>query len=53
MCDYRTPASRFSEGAHQGIALKVMNFRSSGACQSKPWLPWATWQLPYKACHVR
>ncbi|CAK9004560.1 Potassium voltage-gated channel subfamily H member 2 [Durusdinium trenchii] len=24
----------------QGIALNVMNFRSSGACQSKPWLPW-------------
>eukprot|EP00435_Cladocopium_sp_Y103_P055925 s912_g18.t1 len=40
MCDYRIPASRFSEGAHQGIALQVMNFRSSGACQNKPWLPW-------------
>ncbi|CAE7515010.1 KCNH2 [Symbiodinium natans] len=40
MCDYRNPPSRFAEGAHQGIALHVMEFRNSGACQAKPWLPW-------------
>ncbi len=26
---------------HPGIALQVMNFRSSGACSNTPWLPWA------------
>eukprot|EP00439_Symbiodinium_sp_Y106_P074433 s2250_g14.t1 len=40
MCDMRHPPSRFAEGAHQGIALHVMEFRNSGACQAKPWLPW-------------
>jgi len=40
MCDLRHPPSRFAEGAHQGIALHVMEFRNSGACQAKPWLPW-------------
>lgn len=40
MCDLRHPPSRFAESAHQGIALHVMEFRNSGACQAKPWLPW-------------
>jgi len=40
MCDYRHHPDRFAEGAHRGIALKVITFRNGGHCQANPWLPW-------------
>lgn len=40
MCNFKIPADEFSRGAPQGVALEVLQFRSSGSCNQKPWLAW-------------
>eukprot|EP00933_Yihiella_yeosuensis_P043060 TRINITY_DN37787_c0_g1_i2.p1 TRINITY_DN37787_c0_g1~~TRINITY_DN37787_c0_g1_i2.p1 ORF type:complete len:461 (-),score=87.21 TRINITY_DN37787_c0_g1_i2:76-1458(-) len=44
-CDFDKTADSYAQGAptgdpNGGISVKVKEFRDSGACQHKPWLPW-------------
>lgn len=46
MCDFRIQPDRFGIGAQMGASVKVMEFRSSGACNSiAGWIGWLIFVL--------